>query len=215
MCGSWSSIAVQCIISFVSSSFLQFCCCCFSELIRRYHIQYGGKGDILHCRHRWGYWSFAAGHSAAHEFCWNRVLRGEFNYLTPLTTRFCWKDWVSPTEFMLKRFSGSHPVCLTAGSLSPQEASFQNLFHFSLESPRGLYWAPFCSPCTLSLSLTPFRNISLITTNMQMTRSCRKPPFPPISARFLEKLKSVLRMWKTGWTKTNLNSVKRKLSSWP
>ena len=70
------------------------------------------------------------------------------------------------------------------------------------------------SSLLLSLSLTPFRNISLTTTNMQMTPSCRKPPFPPISARCLEKLKSVLRTWKTGWTKTNLNSMKRKLSSW-
>ena len=56
----------------------------FPELIRRYQIQYGGKGDILHCCHCWGYWSFAAGHSAAHEFCWNRVLRGEFIYLSSI-----------------------------------------------------------------------------------------------------------------------------------
>ena len=94
---------------------------------------------------------------------------------------------------MLKRFSGSHPICLTASSLSPLEASLQNLFHFSLEFPRGLYWAPFCSPSTLSLSLTPFININLTTTNLQMTPSYRKPPFPLISARFLEKVKSVLR----------------------
>ena len=102
-------------------------------------------------------------------------------------------------QILLKRLSITYGIhakalqwfssCLTTGSLSPLEASFQNLFHFSLESPRGLYWAPFCSPCTLNLSLTPFKNISLTTTNMQMTPSCRKLPFLPISARFLEKLK--------------------------
>ena len=90
---------------------------------------------------------------------------------------------------MLKRFSGFHPICPTASSLSPLEASLQNLPHFSVEFPRGLYRAPFCSPYTLRLSLIPFRNINLTTTNMQMTPSYRKLPFPPISAKFLKKLK--------------------------
>ena len=57
---------------------------------------------------------------------------------------------------MLKRFSGFHPICPTASSLSPLEASLQNLFHFSLEFSRGLYWAPFCSPLSNTIQKHQF-----------------------------------------------------------
>ena len=113
-------------------------------------------------------------------------------------------NFFAPFNFTLQWqcFSGSLPTCLTTYNLLPLEASLQNLFHCS--------WS---SLCTHNLSLMPFRNISSTTTIMQMTPSYRKLPFSLISARFLEKLKTVLQIWKNGW-QTNWNSVKRKPSSW-
>ena len=61
---------------------------------------------------------------------------------------------------MLKRFDGSLPIYPTANSLSPLEASPQNLFHFSLEFPRGLYWASFFLLRTHNLFLTLFSELS-------------------------------------------------------
>ena len=159
---------------FISSVFTFFY---FSELIRRYQIQYGGKGDILHCCHHWGYWSFAAGHSAAHEFCWNRVLWGEFINLTPLT--------VVDHQILLKRLSITYGVHAKAlqwflSYLSDHQQSITTGSIFSkpvpLQSgvPQGSVLGPILFTLyTQSLSDTIhwFRNIILTTTNMQMTLS--------------------------------------------
>ena len=60
-------------------------------------------------------------------------------------------------EFKAKLFSGSLPIFLDASNLSPQVTFLQIPFHFSLLSPRGQYWVPFYSLCTLSPSQTSFK----------------------------------------------------------
>ena len=42
--------------------------------------------------------------------------------------------WYSLTEFMLKHFSGSCPICLTVNNLSPLETSFQNVSHLKIQT---------------------------------------------------------------------------------
>ena len=107
-------------------------------------------------------------------------------------------------QIMLKRLSityGIHAKALQwfSSYLSDrrQSVNIGSIFSKPVPLQSGVHQGSVPGPIPFTLYTQPLSNtiqkINLTTTNMQMTPSSRKPPSPPISARFLEKLKSVLR----------------------